>query len=682
MTATPAPALTHWKLSCGSTGHCWVTLDKADSSSNTLSREVMDELEIVISHLESLADLPGVIFRSVKPSGFVLGADVGEFELLEDAAAAAALAARGQALLQRIEDLPCPTLAILNGYTLGGGLELALACRYRIAIEGYERCIGLPEVQLGIHPGFGGTVRTVALLGVPRALDLMLTGRSLSPIEAKNLGLVDGLAAPGSGEGAALRLLARKPVRRRPAWYLRLLNRPQLRRLFARQLRRATRRKANPAHYPAPYALIDLWERYGGQGVEAYRAEAESIGGLLVSRTSKNLVRVFRLRERLRNLTPRGKAVRHVHVSGAGVMGGDIAAWCAVNGLHVTVQDREERFVTPALERARVLFGKRLKAPGAAAAARKRLVSDVAGSGVAKADVVIEAIIENLDAKKELFSGLEREANADTILATNTSSIRIEEIAEGLSHPRRLVGIHFFNPVASMPLVEVIRTKNTDHGAFERSLAFVTQIGKLPLPCASAPGFLVNRILMPYMLEALAAYEDGYWIETIDAAALEFGMPMGPIELGDRVGLDIALHVAEILADTYGVEPPEALHEMVDKGRLGQKSPSGGFYQYREGKPQRRKAYPPPDGELIDRLILRLVNEAAACVSEGIVEDADLLDAGVVFGTGFAPHTGGPVHYARQCGIDQITQRLLALKDKHGQRFAPSPAWSKIGGLA
>jgi 3-hydroxyacyl-CoA dehydrogenase/enoyl-CoA hydratase/3-hydroxybutyryl-CoA epimerase len=477
-------------------------------------------------------------------------------------------------------------------------------------------------------------------------------------------------------------MLSRRPARRRPAWYLRLLNRRQLRPVFARQFRRATRRKASPAHYPAPYALIDLWERYGGEGIAAYRAEAESIGRLLVSKTSKNLVRVFRLRERLRNLVPRGNAVRHVHVIGAGVMGGDIAAWCALNGLSVTVQDREERFVAPALERARALFGKRLKAPGAAAAARKRLVGDVPGDGVARADVVIEAIIENLDAKKDLFAAVERSAGAGAILATNTSSIRIEEIADGLRQPRRLVGIHFFNPVASMPLVEVIRTRSTDSAAFERSLAFVTQIGKLPLPCASAPGFLVNRILMPYMLEALAAFEDGYWIETIDAAALEFGMPMGPIELGDRVGLDIALHVAEILADTYGEEPPEVLHEMVDKGRLGQKSPSGGFYQYEDGRPRRRKGSPPPDGELIDRLILRLLNEAATCVSEGIVDDADLLDAGVVFGTGFAPHTGGPINYARQCGIEQITERLRSLEKKHGKRFAPSPAWSTIGSAA
>jgi 3-hydroxyacyl-CoA dehydrogenase/enoyl-CoA hydratase/3-hydroxybutyryl-CoA epimerase len=679
MAAMPAPALTHWKLSFGSSGHCWVTFDKADSSSNTLSSEVMDEFERVIAWLEKLPELPGAVIRSAKTSGFILGADVGEFEALADAATATGLAARGQALLQRVEDLPFPTVALLNGYALGGGLELALACRYRIAIEGYERCIGLPEVQLGIHPGFGGTVRSVALLGVPAALDLMLTGRSLSPVEARSLGLVDGLAAPGEGEAAALRILKRKAPPRRAPWFLRILNAGWIRPWLARRMRQATRRKANPAHYPAPYALIDLWERLGGVGKEAYQAEAESIGRLLVSPTSKNLVRIFRLRERLRNLTPRGDAVRHVHVIGAGTMGGDIASWCALSGLKVTVQDREERFVAPALERARVLFGKRLKAPGAAAAAEKRLVGDVPGAGVAEADVVIEAIIEDLDAKRGLFTTVERAARADTILATNTSSIRIEEIAAGLRHSRRLVGLHFFNPVASMPLVEVIRTKSTDPGTFDRALAFVTQIGKLPLPCASSPGFLVNRILMPYMLEALTACEDGYWIETIDAAALEFGMPMGPIELGDRVGLDIALHVAGILADTYSAEPPEILHEMVDKGRLGLKSPQGGFYQYRDGRPVRRKGAPKPDSELIDRLILRLVNEAATCVSEGIVDDADLLDAGVVFGTGFAPHTGGPINYARQCGIERIVERLRNLEASHGDRFTASRAWSQIG---
>lgn len=678
MSFSEQPGLRHLRITFGSSGVCWLTLDKTESSSNTLSSDVVAELEQALDWIEGLPGLPGLVIRSAKATGFILGADVGEFTGLEDAAVAAELAARGQALLQRIEDLPCPTVALLNGYTLGGGLELALACRYRVAVEAYERCIGLPEVQLGIHPGFGGTVRAVAILGVPAALDLMLTGRSLSPVEAKKIGLVDRLAPAGDAEAAALKLLRRRPPPRRAPWYLGLLNAGPVRPLLGKRLRRQVSRKARPEHYPAPHALLDLWERHGATGAAAYRAEAESIGRLLVSRPSKNLVRLFLLRERLRNLAPKSDAVQRVHVVGAGVMGGDIAAWCALRGLTVTVQDREEKYLEPAFARAAKLFGKRLRAPGAAAAAKDRLIADIPGDGVASADVVIEAIVEDLDAKRGLFGEVERKAGADTILATNTSSIRIEDIAAGLKTPPRLIGVHFFNPVASMPLVEVIRTATTDSDAFDRALAFVTRIGKLPLPCASAPGFLVNRILMPYMLEALSAHEDGHAIETIDTAARNFGMPMGPIELADKVGLDVALHVAEILAESMSKEPPEVLHEMVDAGRLGQKADAGGFYRYEKGRPVRRTDAPAPDAELTDRLILMLVNEAAACLDEGIVDDADLLDAGVVFGTGFAPFTGGPICYARQCGEDDILARLGRLEASFGERFRPHPAWPGI----
>jgi 3-hydroxyacyl-CoA dehydrogenase/enoyl-CoA hydratase/3-hydroxybutyryl-CoA epimerase len=678
MTDAETRRASHWRVSYGSTGHCWLTLDKAETGSNTLSSHVMAELDEIVTGLERVTDLPGVVIRSGKSSGFIFGADVREFQDLTDAVAAASLAAGGQALFQRIENLPCPTVAILNGFALGGGLELALACRYRVAAEGYERCIGLPEVQLGIHPGFGGTVRTVRLLGPLQALDLMLTGRSLSPVEALRAGLVDRIAPEGDEAAAALKLLKRAPAPRRARWYLRLLNSERVRPLIAKRMRREVARKARPEHYPAPYAIIDLWLRHGGEGPDAYRVEAESIGRLLVSPTSKNLVRLFLLRERLRNLAPKSAAVSRVHVVGAGVMGGDIAAWCALKGLTVTMQDREEKYLEPAFGRARDLFHKRLKAPGAAAAALRRLIGDVPGDGIPGSDVVVEAIVEDLEAKRSLFSDIEARAGGTTILATNTSSIRIETIATALKKPSRLVGIHFFNPVASMPLVEVIRADKTDPDAVDRALAFVTQIGKLPLPCASAPGFLVNRILLPYMLEALSAHEDGHAIETVDAAAKRFGMPMGPIELGDRVGLDTALHVAGIMAEPLGVEPPEVLHEMVDAGRIGVKSPAGGFYRYEKGRPIRRASFAAPDDALIDRLILRLVNEAAACFSDGVVDDLDLLDAGVVFGTGFAPFTGGPIQYARSRGRTEIVERLEQLESQFGSRFRPHPAWAEI----
>lgn len=672
------PQFENWHLSTGSSGHLWLSLDKSGSTTNTLSNSVLNELDSILSFIEESNALPGVIFRSAKASGFILGADVNEFVGLESAARAAELAAVGQALFQRIEDLPCPTAAVMNGYTLGGGLELALACTYRVAVRSFERCIGLPEVQLGIHPGFGGSVRSVQLLGVPLALDLMLTGRSLSPVEAQRGGLVDRLAATGEGEAAALKLMSRRSKPQRAAWYLRPLNSSLLRPIVAKRLRKQVGRKAKPEHYPAPYALIDLWQQHGAAGAAAYRAEAESIGELLVSKTCGNLVRLFQLRERLRNLAPKSDAVQNVHVVGGGVMGGDIAAWCALRDLQVTVQDREEKYLEPAFARAKKLFRKRLKAPGAAASAMRRLQADIEGNGLKQADLVIEAIVEDLDAKQQLFQQVLSEAPAGAVLATNTSSIRLEDIGAGLNQPDRLVGIHFFNPVASMPLVEVIRTDSTDPEIFNKALAFVTRIGKLPLPCASAPGFLVNRILMPYMLEALKAHEDGHAIETIDKAARSFGMPMGPIELADRVGLDVALHVATILSASFGGEPPKLLSDKVESGHLGLKSPEGGFYRYENGKPRRQKTFPAPGDELVDRLILMLVNEAAACYRAGVVDDLDLLDAGVVFGTGFAPFRGGPIQYARQCGQEAILERLRRLETAFGDRFQPDPAWQDI----
>jgi 3-hydroxyacyl-CoA dehydrogenase/enoyl-CoA hydratase/3-hydroxybutyryl-CoA epimerase len=668
-------ALKHWRLSTGSSGHCWLTLDKAGSSSNTLSSDVVDEFGTVIGLLEQRVDLPGVVIRSAKRSGFILGADVNEFTGLKDPQIAASLAARGQALLRRLEELPFPTVAILNGYTLGGGLELALACRYRVAERGYERCIGLPEVQLGIHPGFGGTVRAVAIVGVPQALDLMLTGRSLSPFEARAIGLVDVLAPKGDTEGAALRLLRRRPPLRRASWYLRLLNARVVRPLLARRLRQRIARKARPEHYPAPHALIDLWERYGGVGAEAYRAEAASIGRLLVSKSSKNLVRLFLLRERLRNIAPKRHDVARVHVVGAGVMGGDIAAWCALQGLDVTVQDREEKYLQPAFDRARTLFRKRLKAPGAARDAELRLRGDIAGAGVAAADVIIEAIIEDLEAKRELFATIEASAGPEAVLATNTSSIRIEEISAGLADPGRLVGIHYFNPVASMPLVEVIRTQRTDPDAFARALAFVTRTGKLPLPCLSAPGFVVNRILMPYMLEALKAHLDGHAIETIDAAAREFGMPMGPIELADQVGLDICLHVAEVLKTSLPrpmPDVPQWLRAKVTNGELGRKTGKG-FYDWKDGEPVKERDAPPPTDVMTDRLILPMIDVCVGCLREGLVADSDTVDGAMIFATGFAPFRGGPLHYASTRG--DVPQTLERLAQLYGERFRPDPGW-------
>ncbi len=667
----------HWRKSIDDDGVCWLTLDKAGATANTLSSEVLEELARELDSIRT-PTLRGLVFESAKRSGFILGADVGEFSQLQDANQAAEMAARWQSLLGRIAALGVPTVAAIDGFALGGGLELALACVYRVAVDSYERTLGLPEVQLGIHPGFGGSVRAVELLGPPLALDLMLTGRSLSPHEALKAGLVDRVVARDALRPTAKELIERRPPRRRAPWYLAALNRMPLRRIVAARARAGVRKRARREHYPAPYAIVDLWETFGARGDAALRAEAVSIGKLLVTQTCRNLVHVFGLRERLRNLAPKDSAVRRVHVVGAGTMGGDIAAWCALKGLEVTLQDRAQQYVEPALARARELFQKRLRAPGEADAATQRLRVDLPAAEVGSADLVVEAIVEKADAKRALFAELEPRLQAATLIATNTSSIQLETLAGVLRQPGRFLGLHFFNPVASLPLVEVIRGEQTSEQTMLAAMSFVTRIGKLPLPCRSAPGFVVNRLLTPYMLEALHAHADGHALESIDAAAKAFGMPTGPVELADRVGLDVALHVADILSSVLKAPPPELLRAKVAKGELGVKTRRG-FYAYdARGKPIKDRSRRAFDDELPDRLLLPLINEAVACLHEGVVADADLLDAGVIFGAGFAPFTGGPLRYARARGIENVVDKLSQLARRFGTRFTPHEGWQNF----
>ncbi|HVJ29011.1 MAG TPA: 3-hydroxyacyl-CoA dehydrogenase NAD-binding domain-containing protein, partial [Gammaproteobacteria bacterium] len=672
-----APSSKHWRSSIDADGICWLTFDKADSGANTLSAEVVAELG---RELDAIRATPprGLVIESAKRSGFILGADVNEFSQLRDAAQATEMAARGQAVLGRIAALGVPTVAAIDGFALGGGFELALACDYRVAASSYDRTLGLPEVQLGIHPGFGGSVRTVEIVGPLLALDLMLTGRSLSPHEALKAGLVDAVVERDALRAKAKDFITRRPPRRRAPWYLAVLNRMPLRRVVAARVRADVRKRAKRKHYPAPYAIVDLWERHGARGEAAMQAEARSIGELLVTPTCRSLVHVFTLRERLRNLAPKDSSIRRVHVVGAGTMGGDIAAWCALKGLDVTVQDRAQQYVEPALARGAELFRKRLRAPGEAEAAATRLRVDLAAAEVGSADLVIEAIVEKADAKRALFAELEPRLPARALIATNTSSIRLEDLAGALRDPGRFVGLHFFNPVASLPLVEVIRGEQTSEDAVRAATSFVTRIGKLPLPCRSSPGFVVNRLLTPYMLEALHAHADGHSLESIDAAAREFGMPMGPVELADRVGLDVALHVAEILSGVLRSPPPELLRAKVAKGELGVKTQRG-FYSYdARGKPIRDRSRSAFDADLPDRLLLPLINEAVACLHERVAADSDLIDAGVVFGAGFAPFTGGPLRYARARGVDDVIAKLTQFAQRFGTRFTPHEGWQKL----
>jgi 3-hydroxyacyl-CoA dehydrogenase/enoyl-CoA hydratase/3-hydroxybutyryl-CoA epimerase len=673
-----------WTLTRGTDGIATLVLDLQRRSANTLGTAVLQEFGTRLDELE--ADPPqGLILRSGKPSGFIAGADVNEFTGLASAEEALVMVQRGQELFQRLESLPCASVALLHGFALGGGLELALACTYRVGIDDGSLSLGLPEVQLGIHPGFGGTVRTVRLLGVRPAMDLMLTGRTLRADKALRAGLIDRLVPAAEAENACRTLLRTRPAPHRPPLTERALSWPGIRGLVYPALRRQVAARAREAHYPAPFALIDLWRRFGARGAAAYEAEAQSISHLFLTPTARNLVRVFQLQDRLKALGSRDRTgevapVRRVHVVGAGVMGGDIAAWCALRGLTVTLQDRSAELVAPAMARAGELFEKRTRNAEERAKATERLIADVGGEGVVNADLALEAIYENLEAKQQLYASLEPRQPPGALLATNTSSLRLEDLAQGLARPGSFVGLHFFNPVAQMPLVEVVHSSQTDPAALSRALSFVRRIDKLPLPCRSAPGFVVNRVLMPYLQEAMVALEQGIPAEVIDAAALDFGMPMGPLELADVVGLDVCKKVGEIVAGSLGRTPPVPLARiaaLVAEGKLGRKKGEG-FYVWRDGKPLRKPVTTAPPADLTDRLILVLVNECVACLREGIVADADLIDAGCIFGAGFAPFLGGPLAWARSVGVDATVSRLTALATSQGPRFTPDAGWSLL----
>jgi 3-hydroxyacyl-CoA dehydrogenase / enoyl-CoA hydratase / 3-hydroxybutyryl-CoA epimerase len=668
-------SLRHWRLDCDANDIGWLCFDRQDAGANTLSTETMVELQAVLEDL-SRRRLRGLVIHSGKESGFIAGADINEFPSLDSEARAFALTRQGQMILDRLERLPYPTVAVLNGFALGGGLELALACTHRIAIAGDDPVFGLPEVQLGVHPGFGGTVRLPRIVGVRRAMDMILTGRSLRPVEALQAGLVDGLISDGDWRSAAVRQLDRPATRRGVALLDRLLVLAPVRPILARTLRRKAAAKAPPEHYPAPGAIIDLWEAHGAAAsASSYEAEARSFARLVMTPASRNLVRVYFLQERLKKLSTARSTVSRVHVIGAGVMGGDIAAWCALRGLDVTLQDRELRFIEPALVRASTLFTRKLKKPGAVEAAVARLRADPDGSGATTADLVIEAVFEDLQVKRDVYERLEGKLRSGVVIATNTSSIPLEELAGCLRDPGRLIGMHFFNPVAKLPLVEIIAARGSTTDALNTGTAFARRIGKLPVPCRSHPGFLVNRILAPYMGEAMEMIREGIPLAEIDQAALEFGMPMGPVELADSVGLDVADHVARILAPVLGRSPAPELEELVRQGNLGLKT-GRGFYTYRDRKPVKPALnWGSSSPAVQDRLIFSMLNEAVACLHEGIVTDPDLVDAGVIFGTGFAPFRGGPLHYAQDLGIDRVEARLRELAQRHGPRFNPSPGW-------
>lgn len=682
-----ATQFTHWKLETDDDNVAWLHLDKANSNTNTLGREVIDELSGVLDELETNRP-KGLVILSDKPAGFIAGADIQEFTQIENIEQAREVIRRGQGVINRIEKFRFPTVALIHGYCLGGGFELALGCDYRIADDGVSTKIGLPEVRLGIHPGFGGIARLPGLIGAPAAMNVMLSGRAVSARAANKMGMIDFAVPTRHLQAAARSMIQKSPKKARASGWKAATNHLLVRPLLAKYLRKQVAKKASPKHYPAPYAMIELWAKHAGNKKAMLQGEELSLARLVVGDTAQNLIRVFFLQEKLKSSGDKKSfSPKRVHVIGGGVMGGDIAAWCALRGMRVTVQDRQEETLARVLQRAAKLYKKKLKKPRLVQEVLDRLIPDINGLGVAQADVVIEAIFEDVDAKQALYRELEPKMKAGALLATNTSSIPLEVLSDCLNDPTRLVGIHFFNPVAMMQLVEIVAAKNTDPEVVSKAAAFTRHIDRLPLAVTSTPGFLVNRVLMPYLLEAVVMESEGVSAQAIDKVALDFGMPMGPIALADTVGLDICLAVADTLSKTLykdkNVEVPAKLRAMVESGKLGKKSGQG-FYHYpadKKGRPVMPKPAkdekPPVD--VRDRLMMRMINEAGACLREAVVADADLLDAGIIFGTGFAPFRGGPMHYVEASGADKVLKKMCNLHETHGERFAPDESWKGVG---
>jgi len=670
----------NFKLTRDADGVAWMLFDRAGASANTLSADLIEELDKVLSELET-ARPTGLVIRSAKTSGFIAGADVNEFRGATDSSAVETEIGRAHAVVNRLEELRLPTVAVIHGFCLGGGLEVALACQMRIAID--DARFGFPEVMLGLHPGLGGTARFTQLVNPMQSMPLMLTGKTIDARRAKSLGLVDAGTQERHVRNAVKDAVFGRLKRAAPGLIGSVLSWEPARKLLASRMRAEAAKAAPEEHYPAPYALIDLWEKHGGDKEAMLRAEQVSFARLMVTPAAQNLIRVFFLREQMKRLAGTGNKIKHVHVIGADAMGGDIAAWCAGQDMQVTLADMKAEPIAGAIKRASELFGKILRKRTDVRDALDRLMPDMGGEGVRNADLIIEAVPEKLALKQKVYAGLEPVMKPGAILATNTSSIPLQDLRTSLQKPERLLCLHFFNPVSRLQLVEVVSHDATDAQLLKQALAFVGAVDRLPLPVKSSPGFLVNRALTPYMLEAMVMLDERVDKSVIDAAAKKFGMPMGPIELADQVGLDICLDVGDMLRSKFGDSLPPTpawLREKVAKGELGRKTGKG-FYTWRDGKADTTPPSPAtrePSAEMIDRLMLPLSNVCVAALREGIVDNADVVDGAVIFGTGYAPFRGGPLNYARTRGVENVVATLRALAEKFGGRFTPDAGWENF----
>lgn len=699
---TPSPSLT-----VDATGIAWLVFDDPDRTLNVLAVEVMHRLSELLDELEQSVSQGGVralLIRSGKARGFIAGADVSAIEAIEDPAQGVEAARLGQRVFQKVATLGVPTIAAIHGVCLGGGLELALACDHRIASDSSKTKLGLPEVMLGILPAWGGTTRLPRLVGLQAALDLLLTGRQLSGKRAKRIGLVDRIypaelfvakAEEFANERAAGTPL---PEHKKP-WAARMLEAtPPGRRLVLTMARRQVMKRTG-GHYPSPLAILGVLRRALSLPIErALEIEAEAMGGLITSSVSKNLIHVFNMREDARkglgvaNPEVEPREIDAIGVLGAGVMGGGIAQIAAHRGVRVRMKDIRHDAISGGLEHAHGLFNglvKRRRLKRREAESRMELISGgLDYDGFRGLDLVVEAVVEKLDIKRIVLRETEERIRPDCTLCSNTSSLSIDAMARGLARPQNFGGMHFFNPVHKMPLVEVIRGEKTSDETVATIYAFALRLGKVPVVTRDGPGFLVNRILGLYMNEAGHLLAEGAFIEDIDKAAVDFGMPMGPLRLMDEVGLDIGRHAGQSLYEALGerMKPAAPFIGLAETERLGRKGGLG-FYRYEKGKengiddtvyadlagsvPTDQRRF--DKQEIRNRLILSMVNEAARCLDDGIVTTAREVDLAMVMGTGFPPFRGGLLRYADSSHTRAVLDRLLQLEEAHGPRFTPAP---------
>lgn len=667
---------------------------------NKFSTAVMLELEETIQSLKE-EKLNALLLMSRKENIFIAGADVSEIRDLTDPQQAYEAGRRGQDVFESFSQLPFPTISVINGACMGGGTELSLACDYRLATDAKATKIALPEVNLGILPAWGGCSRLPRLIGIQRALDIILTGRNLNAKRAWRNGLVDKIITAEWMEEQALAFAAdvvagktHKLIERRaPSGAIAMMEKTAVgRNIIFSQAEKMVLKKSG-GHYPAPLKALDVVRKGFGRPLrEGFELEARALAELITSPISKNLVKIFFWTEEIKKETGVNrkvniKPVNKAAVLGAGVMGGGIAQLFAAKGIDTRVKDINQEALAKAYQQASRVLKEKVKKRRLSKEAYREIMLRISGatdySGFHNRDIVVEAIVEDLDIKKKVLAELESHVDRNTIIASNTSSLRIDAMAEALKNKKRFVGMHFFNPVHRMPLVEVVRGTHTSNPVVASVVALCKKAGKTPIVVNDGPGFLVNRLLLPYMVEAISLLEEGHPIQKLDAVMRTFGMPMGPLELFDEVGLDVAWKVAKILKESMADRMAESrlLEKMLADKRLGKKN-GRGFYIYES----KNKQVDPKAQEMVDvtsymqlsddqltqRMIYPMINEAARCLEEKIVARPRDVDVGMIFGTGFAPFRGGLLSYADSEGLTKVVDTLAEFAEKFDARFTPA----------